>query len=365
MRAPALAVAFCIAANLCAASVNGAPSIQAALEKAVAEKQVPGAVVVVERHGRIIIEQAAGYAVIETGRKMRTDDIFMMASSSKPLAATTILTLVDHGKLKLDDQVAKYFPEFQGSSTIRQLLSHTSGIFGNDGSPDEVQWIRNFDRSLADSVAGIVRLPLLYPPGTRYSYSGAGFCVAGRIAEIVSGTDFERYMDVSLWQPLGMRESFYRTSRDFSDRIPQIYKKTAEGFEPVPAIMQPPGRRGPRDSGFVLVPGGIYSTAHDLIRFLEMHLHGGAFAGKQILSSDLIAEMHRKQTGNLDTQYGLGWSLENGGAFGHGGAYGTEIWVDPRRDLVGVILTQELSAQAQPLIREIKAKIEEETDSER
>src|SRR5947209_16871511 len=147
---------------------TGTESVRGLLEKAIAGKTIPGALVIVQQHGKIIIEEAAGIADLETGRKWTASDIVMLASSSKPFAATTILTLVDRGKLRLDDPVSKFYPEFQGTSTIRQLLSHTSGIFGNDGTTDQVKWIRDFDRPLADAVAGIVKLPLMYQPGEKY-----------------------------------------------------------------------------------------------------------------------------------------------------------------------------------------------------
>ena len=142
-----------------------APDPREAVEAAVANKQIPGAIVAVRQHGKTIFEMAAG--------TMHVDDICMIASSTKPWAATTLMTAVDTRKLSLDDRVSKYFPEFAGSSTIRQCLCHTSGIFGNDGPREATQWIRNFDLPLKDAVAQIVRQPLLYTPGDRFDYGGA------------------------------------------------------------------------------------------------------------------------------------------------------------------------------------------------
>ncbi|MEO7650630.1 MAG: serine hydrolase domain-containing protein [Bryobacteraceae bacterium] len=350
-------------AVLCSAAFASPHPVSQVLQEAVRQKQIPGAVIVVQQHGKIVFEEAAGLADIAAGRNMRIDGIFMMASSSKPIAATAILTLVDRGKLSLDDPVTKYFPTFQGSSTIRQLLCHTSGIFGN-GTPEMTEPIRNFDRSLKDAVEMIVKLPLVYTPGEKYSYGGASFCVAGRIAEILTVMDFEEYAAKALFQLLNMKDTVYRTARDITGRVPLLYTKKNGQFEKIRAVMEPPDHAGPRKDGFVLVPGVIYSTGHDLIQFLQMHLNGGTLQGKRILSNAMVVEMRRKQTGDLKEEYGLGWQRSKVGKDGvpavvsHGGAYGTEIFIDTGKDLVGAILTQMPSAQAKPFITEIRNAID-------
>ncbi len=326
------------------------------IESAIANKQIPGVVVSVRQHGKTIFELAAGFADIEAGRKMSVDDICMIASSSKPWAASTAMTAVDSGKLSLDDRVSKYFPEFGGSSTVRQCLCHTSGIFGNDGPREATQWIRNFDLPLKDAVAQIVQQPLLYNPGDKFDYGGASFCVAGRIVEMVTGQDFEAYMKKVLWRPLALHDTMYRTTRDIVSRVPRIYQKTEGGFQALPAVMETPGHRGPRPDGFVLVPGGIYSTVHDSLRFLEMHLAGGILDGKRILSTSSAMEMPQEADGEASESVRGSDGLSSRMApFSHGaGAYGTELWVDPARSLVGAIFTQMLSAQARPFINELR-----------
>ncbi len=310
------------------------------LEEAVAKREIPGVVVVVQQNGKTVFSKAAGYADLESKRLLRVDDIFMMASTSKPMSATAILTLVDQKKLSLDDPVRKYFPEFAGNSTVRQLLSHTSGIFGNTPDHPRLRLIRDFDQSLADAVRGIVKEPLVYGPGTQYSYGGASFSVAGRIAELLTGEEFDAFVTRVLFRPLGMQETVFRTTKNLSGRIPKIYRRTGEQWVATPAIMDRPEQRGPRPAGFVLVPGGIYSTAADLLRFAQMQLDGG----RGILSPAMIEEMRRKQTGALKENYGLGWQLLPNGAFGHGGAYGTYLYIDPRRNAAAVILTQSVGA---------------------
>jgi CubicO group peptidase (beta-lactamase class C family) len=310
------------------------------LDDAVAKGDIPGAVVVVQKNGKTIFSKAAGYADLESKCAIRVDDIFMMASTSKPIAATAILTLVDQGKLSLDEKVQKYFPAFAGDSTVRQLLSHTSGIFGNNPEHPRLKQIRSFDQTLASAVSAIVKEPLAYEPGGRYSYGGASFCVAGRIAELITQEDFDHFVNRVLFKPLGMKDTVYRTSKDLSARIPKLYKRSAEQWMLTPTIVDTAERRGPRPDGFILVPGGIYSTAADLLRFAQMHLDGGG----KTLSRGMIEEMRRKQTGTLKENYGLGWQLLPSGAFAHGGAYGTYLYVDPAHNAAAVILTQTTGA---------------------
>jgi CubicO group peptidase (beta-lactamase class C family) len=341
--------------RLCMA--GGVPAVHTYLRQAVEQKQVAGAVVVVQQHGKRICEEAVGLADLASRRPIRIDDIFMLASSSKPWAASAIMTMVETGKLSLDDKVSKYFPEFQGSSTIRQLLCHTSGIFGNASANALTEPIRNFDRSLKDAVPLILKTPLEYEPGTKFSYGGASFCVAGRIVEMLSGMEFDDYMRKVLWEPLGATETVYRSRKDLSARVPVMYRKGAGGLEPMQAIMELPGKRGPRPDGFILVPGGIYSTAHDCINFLQMHLNGGTFEGRRVLAESSVFEMRRKQTGSLPTEYGLGWTITKTGVE-HGGAYGTQLFVDTKHDAVGVIMIQMPSAEAKPFLAGLRPIIE-------
>ncbi len=335
-------MAFMAAAPLLA---GDAAPLRAYLEKAVAEKQVAGAVVMVQHRGKTVFREAFGLADVVAGRPMTPDGLFMMASSTKPFSATTILTLVDQGKLSLDDKVSKHYPAFAGASTVRQLLSHTSGIFGNDGPPEAVKLIRSFDLSVQTSAEGILARPLAYEPGTKYSYGGASFEVAGAIAEKVSGMEYEAYMRKVLLDPLGLKDTFFRTSKDVSARVPAMYSSKDGVLTRAPTFADRPGKRGPREGGFVLVAGGIYSTADDCIRFLRMHLDQGESGGKRVLSERMAREMRTKQTGSLAANYGLGWNLHPNGAIGHGGAYGTDLWFHPGHDVAVAVMIQNPRAQ--------------------
>lgn len=316
--------------------------------------------------GKNLVEETAGYAVIDEKRPMRADDLFMIASSTKPFTATTVMTLVDHGKLNLDDRVSKFYPAFQGGSTIRQLLSHTSGIFGNGATPEMVESIRNFDRPLRKALELIIRVPLAYEPGTQFSYGGASFCVAAGIVEKLTGMEFDAYMQEALLGPLGIQDACFRSPDDLSARVPQMYKRTDAGFEPTPAVMELPGRRGPRPDGFILAAGGLYASARDTAVLLEMHLNGGVSNGKRILSAESVGAMQKRQTGAAEEEYGLGWRRIRIGPDGaalavrHGGAYGTQLLIDHERGLVAAIFTQMPSAQAREFIGAVEEAIEKE-----
>ena len=310
------------------------------LDQAVQNGDIPGVVVVIQRDGKTVFSKAAGLADRETKQPMRLDNIFMMASTSKPMAATAMLTLVDQKKLSLEDPVTKFYPAFAGKSTIRQLLSHTSGIFGNAPVTPGLKHIRNFDQALATAAEAIAGEPLAYEPGAKYSYGGASFCVAGAIVEKITGEPFDAFARRVLFRPLGMSDTVYRSPQDLSARLPKLYRQDGSDWTPIPAVMDRPGQRGPRPSGFILVPGGIYSTAADMLRFAQLHLDSGG----KILSKELIQEMHRKQTGSLRENYGLGWQILPNGAYAHGGAYGTYLYIDPAHNAAAIILTQTTGA---------------------
>ncbi|MBL8211952.1 MAG: beta-lactamase family protein [Bryobacterales bacterium] len=348
-------------ASVCGLAESG-DALTRLIDKAVADAEIPSAVVLVDRGGKLVYRHVAGYADVEKQRALRGDEMFMIASTSKPFAATAIMTLVDAGKLSLDDKVTKFFPEFRGDSTIRQLLSHTSGIFGNNGSKEELNAIRDFSRPLRDAVPLILKHPLAYAPGEKYVYGGASFCVAGRIVEMITGMEFDAYMEKVLLRPLAMRNTVYRSGQ-ISHRVPLVYSRASGTLQRMKAVMEPPDRPGPRADGFLLVPGGIYATADDALMLLRLHRANGLWNGKRVLSQEAVRQMHTKQTGKLATNYGLGWQLQDldeaglAQRFSHGGAYGTEIWVDTRKDLAVVVFTQMPGGEARGFHKQVQAAI--------
>lgn len=351
------------------AAAEGPQAIRQVVEQAIQQRVMPGAVVLITHQGRVVFEQAFGMADLEQRRAHRLDDYFFLGSTSKPLAATTILSLVDQGGLRLDASPTEWMPELASprlrngqaarSPTLREMLSHTSGMYGNataDQSEQRLLW--NFSGTLADTARQIAAKPLAYPPGQGFSYGGASITVAARVAEKISGREFDAYMDERLLKPLGMRDTFYRSSSDFRGRFSTLYQ--GGGGALTKAGFQPSARPG----SFILPTGGVIATARDLAAFVQFHLDGCKAQGRQILSADMCREMRRDQTHGMpmDFQlgkrqqntagigandgYGLGWMLDEldkdgvGRVFYHGGAFGTLIWGDATADLNIVLLTQ-------------------------
>jgi CubicO group peptidase (beta-lactamase class C family) len=297
---------------------------------------------------------------------MRPDTLFWIASQSKPITATALMMLVDEGKVRLDDPVDKYLPEFRYQwvaverdpghillkrpnqrVNVRHILSHTSGLpFASalerptlDGLPLRV------------AAGSYAMTPLQWEPGTKYQYSNAGINTAGRIIEVGGGIPYEEFLERRLFGPLGMKDTTFRPNAEQVSRLAKSYKLRADGtgLEEI-TIGQ---LRYPLDdrSRQPMPAGGLFSTAADVGRFCQMILNGGVYDGRRYLSEGSITEMTSRQTGDsLKENYGLGWATTGGrresggptiaGPCGHGGAYATNMWIDPRRGLITVYMVQ-------------------------
>lgn len=324
------------------------PSVAEAMQRFVDEGKIAGGVALVARDGRIVHLGAVGWADLESKRPMRTDAVFAIMSMTKPIAAAAALKLCEEGKLSLDEPVARRLPEFaegaRGRITLRQLLSHTSGLGGNQQNVG----------TLAETAAEVAKRPLSFEPGSKWGYS-PGLSVAGRLVEIAAGEPFDSYVTKAILAPLGMTDTtFFPTSEQLA-RAATIYKRTKDGDGLEPAenwFLGPLESRTPNPSG------GLYSTAADLLRFWQMILNGGELDGVRILSAQTVREMTTPQTGDLPagfvpgSQWGLGvgivrepqgvTAMLSPGTFGHGGAYGTQVWVDPKRRAVFLLLIQRI-----------------------
>ena len=318
----------------------------------VAEGQASGVVTLVARDGKVVSLNAVGLADLETNRPMQPDAIFAIASMTKPIAATALMILKDEGRVALDDPVAKYLPEFGEVKfqdqpparpiTLRDVMTHTAGLGGGQQN----------EGTLAETAAAIARRPLLFQPGEKWSYS-PGLTVCGRVVEVVAGQPFERFLDQRIFEPLGMKDTTFFPKDAQLSRLARLYKPgTQPGtFEPTTHWLSDLGEdRTPNPSG------GLFSTAADMARFYQMVLDNGRFDGQQIVSADSVQEMTRCQTGDLTTGFtegncwGLGWcvvrqpqgvsAMLSPGTYGHGGAFGTQGWVDPQRKMIFVLMVQ-------------------------
>jgi CubicO group peptidase (beta-lactamase class C family) len=375
---------WCLTASLAPAS-EGPSAIRARMQRAIDTGELPGAVVLFTHHGEIVFEEAYGYADLEAKRPQKTDDIFNMASTSKPEAMTVIMTLVDQGKVALDEPASKWFPvlgtaklvdgeSVKRSPVVREMMSHTSGMFANNcaQSRNQFRLLYMFDATLADSAKALSEEPFAYQPGEDFCYCGPSMQVMGRAVELETDQDFDTVAKRRVFGPLGMTDTFWRTGRDVSDRLGYIYTKTDQG------LSRAAFNRRPTADGFILVPGGLYSTARDLARFLQMHLNGGELDGRRVLPEKLVLEMRTNQIGDFKPTfgnpssgrrdsatigeadgYGLGWILGEigpdgiGRVFSHGGAWGTYIWGDAEAQLGAVLLTQIPLPNASPVWNDI------------
>jgi len=205
------------------------------LQHAVDQQAIAGCSFLIVHRGEVVFREAFGFADIELERAFTTNELVPIASVSKPVLASVVMALVDQGKLTLDDPVEKYLPEFKDMKvkggkhlarrmTIRHLLSHTAGFWGNKGiSAEKLDLIRNFQRPLGEAVSRMATYELEYQPGAKFVYSGSGFCVAGRVAEVVLNQSLEQIAQEVLFRPLGLRHTTYLPSKEI-DKVVVCWK---------------------------------------------------------------------------------------------------------------------------------------------
>jgi CubicO group peptidase (beta-lactamase class C family) len=361
----------------------GLDFIKATLTQAVAEKMVPGAAFLLAHKSEIIFEEYAGIADLHTGRPFDRNTIKLLASSSKPVSASAIMTLVDEGRISLDDPIPKYLPEHREfkvrgtgekvpAPTIQQCLSHTSGIFGMMQSTPKQHWLtREPSLSLAESARLILKEDLATRPGTFFAYSGAAFQVAGLIAELLTGQPFEQIARERICMPLGMKDTMFpnQINSEQWDRLDTVYLPDGKGKFNLAVKLD--RNHVPR---LVLPAGSMVGTCRDFLTFLQMHLNGGSYGPHKILSSTSVDEMRKVRTlgldrdmgvGQLIEDYGLGWFTLRYDAEGmaslyrHGGQFGTSAWIDRDRDLAAFWATNVPSALAVPVLEKIFYKVQE------
>jgi CubicO group peptidase (beta-lactamase class C family) len=290
---------------------------------------------------------------------MRTDSIFWIASMTKPITATAVMMMQDEGKLSVDDPVETYLPQFKDLKAtvgqtnrvkIRHLLTHTSGM--GEISPDEAR-----DKTdLASVIPLYVSKPVKYEPGTKWTYCQSGINTAARIVEVVSGMPFDRFVERRLFGPLGMKDTTFCLTEEQLPRLATSYRRTERGELEATANRFLNGKSPTSRDRFPAANGGLFSTASDYAKFCQMVLSGGEFEGRRYLSPEAVRQMTSVQTGELKTGFtdgngwGLGWCVVrepqgvtgvlSPGTFGHGGAYGTQAWIDPTRKRIYILMVQ-------------------------
>ena len=332
------------------------------MSQAVKGKQVAGVSFVVVHKGEVVFREGFGYADIESRRPFTADELLPIASVSKPFMASVVMALVDQGKLKLDDPVEKYLPELKGKRvqgrkqpakpmTIRQLISHTAGFWGNKGiTPEKMDLIRNFERPLNETIDLVAKYDLAYEPGTKWVYSGVGYCVLGRVVEVALGKSLEVISQETLFRPLGLSNTTFLPSREMRKAVPTAYLREGRQLKARGSLAEIDELR------FILPGGSLFTNLDALAAFGQMHLNDGLYNGKRILSEESVTEMRKLQSPERPSKtYGLGWfrdDVSESGLAGqtfHGGALGAHLRIDRRRKLVWAFLVHQSGPQVKPL----------------
>lgn len=328
---------------------------------------VAGVVTLVARHGQVAALDAVGYTDIETRQPLKTDAIFQIHSMTKPIVCFGVMQLAEQGLVGLGDPVEKVLPEFRGQQllvdgvlrkpsrpiTIRDLMTHTSGLPTNP-VPGIGELHGALHKSLKDVVLIYSQTPLQFEPGTKWQYSNTGIAVLGRVIEVLSGMPFEKYLEAKIFQPLGMVDTYIYPPKEKFHRMPTAY--ILKDGKPLKYTADPLGEgvmKFREHAKYPLPEGGLYSTASDLYAFYQMMLNGGSYKGVRMISRAGVEVMTKNHTGTLlaggaGMSYGLGWAVVRDamgtltmlspGTYGHGGRYGTYMFIDPKRDMIGIFM---------------------------
>jgi CubicO group peptidase (beta-lactamase class C family) len=339
----------------------------------------------VARKGRVVHFEAQGKRDVATGSPITRDTIFRIASMTKPITSVALMMLFEEGKFQLHDPVAKWLPEFQQMQvavpsesapvggpfylvpankaiTVRHVLTHTAGLANNYRGINLASYIQVMrDREpgeiLETYIKRLATLPLNYHPGERWEYSSAT-SVVGRLVEVMSGMTLDEFFHARIFEPLQMHDTYFYLPESKVDRLASQYRP--EGTDNKIVLEDP----GTVDSRFVREPrkffsgsGGLVSTAVDYVRFQQMMLNGGELDGVRLLGRKTVEMMFQNHTGELPiwlrgpgTGFGLGYSvvLDSGlaattssvGSVSWGGAYNTVFWIDPKEELIGILMSQ-------------------------
>ena len=335
------------------------PALSGRMEAFVESGQVAGVVALVADGSRTLHLSCHGMADLKTGRPMRPDSLFWIASMSKPVTGTAVMMLHEEGLLSVDDPVAKYLPEFREMKdpsgrevaiTLRHCLTHTSGL--SEVSIEETA----ATTTLAQLMPLVAAKPLRFTPGEKWEYSQTSINTAARVVEVVSGMSFPEFLDQRLFGPLGMKDTTFYPSAAQAARLATSYRMDASGKLVETPIYFLGGKSLLDTQRYPRANGGLFSTAADYATFCQMILAGGTHDGRRFLKPESVKQMTTVQTGDLKTGFtpgngwGLGWCVIrepqgvsaalSPGSFGHGGAFGTQAWIDPVRKNIQLLLIQ-------------------------
>lgn len=353
--------------------------------EAIQNGEVPGMVALVARNGKIVYYKAFGKADNQSGRDLKRDDIFRIASQTKAITSTAVMMLWEEGKFGLDDPISKYIPEFKnvkvldtlypngsfGASpvkkeiTIRHLLTHTSGIgYGVIDGDERIRMIYkdsgitdlfSTDKvTIGESVRKLAKLPLHHQPGEKFTYS-EGLDVLAYFIEVVSGMPVDKFFKSRIFDPLGMQDTWFYLPEAKSNRLVSVQKKENDKWIRYPVTFYDPDYPIKGARTFFSGGAGLSSTAKDYASFLQMYLNNGELNGIRLLSRTTIQFMLANQVGDLlgnnGSGYGLAFGLKDqkaqdmggqgsAGTFTWGGYFNTQYFADPKEQIIGIIMKQ-------------------------
>jgi CubicO group peptidase (beta-lactamase class C family) len=369
-------------------SVERLQRIDHLIEENIDSGYVNGAVGLIARNGKIVYNKSFGLADVEQKKLMNNDNIFRIASQTKAITSVAVMMLFEEGKFLLDDPISKYIPAFahpkvidlyndkdttyttvpaKREITIRDLLTHTSGIeYAQIGSPrmnaiygkSKIPggFVADKIRS-ADVMDRLGKLPLTHQPGERWTY-GLNIDVLGYLVEKVSGKTLDQFFKERIFDPLGMKDTYFYIPAAKQNRLVAVYTPDKQGHLTRWSASTFPGIDVdyPKAAGTYYSGGaGLSSTIKDYAIFLQMMLNGGVYNGQRLLARHTVELMTENQIGDLYTnadkdKFGLGFGITTAtsstklglspGSFAWGGFYGTLYWVDPKEHLVCLLFVQ-------------------------
>lgn len=355
------------------------------VEQKIKDGKLAGAITLVARRGKVVHFEAFGKADVEAGKPLKSDAIFRIYSMTKPLTTVAAMMLYEEGRFQLNDPLFWYLPEFKDVKvyggngdlvkpkrpiTIRDLMSHTSGLtYGAFGdTPVDRQYraanLLDSNGNLADFVKKLSGLPLVFQPGERWNYS-VSTDVLGRLVEVLSGSSLDEFMRQRIFKPLGMSDTGFDVPAGKIDRFTVNYQWDNTGKRVISD--HPAKSRYGRPASFYSGGGGLVSTTSDYLRFCQMMLNGGALDGVRLLSPKSVQLMTMDHTANAQkptegvqlgdgSGFGLGFRvitdaasnqrIGSDGTYDWGGLASTSFFIDPKEQLIGIIMTQKLPTDA-------------------
>ncbi len=334
--------------------------IDAAVEQALTEKKMPGCVIAIGRHDRLVLLKAFGQRQLEPSSEvMTTDTIFDLASLTKPIAtATSVMLLIERGKLRLDDPVAKHWPEFANNGkdkiTVEHLLIHTGGLIADNKIADYLQGPEK-------AWSNIASLKPLAEPNVKFIYSDVGFEVLGKLVENISGQSLAEFSKANLFDPLGMTETDYKPKPELRSRVAPTEKRNGEFIRG--EVHDPRAHL----LGGIAGHAGLFSTAEDLAQYAAAMVRKGQLGDTRIMTEATWSEMTRPRTVSSGKR-SLGWDMQTGyssnrgatmsaHAFGHGGFTGTSLWIDPDTGLFVIFLSNRVHPDGNGSVNPLAGRI--------